>query len=57
MKYLFVIYTDSEYKKHLDYFKSQKFYKEILDDSIQEAADAMDSLLQNGLDEKKNRFI
>ena len=33
MKYLFVIYTDSEYKKHLDYFKSQKFYKEIIADS------------------------
>ena len=33
MKYLFVIYTDSKYRKHLDYFKSQKFYKEILEDS------------------------
>ena len=33
MKYLFVIYTDSEYKKYLDHFKSQKFYKEICNDS------------------------
>jgi hypothetical protein len=33
MKYLFVIYTDLEYKKHLDYFKSQEFYKEICNDS------------------------
>ena len=33
MKYLFVIYTDLEYKKHLDHFKSQEFYKEICNDS------------------------
>ncbi len=32
MKYLFVIYTDSEYKKHLDHFKSQEFYSQICDD-------------------------
>ena len=32
MKYLFVIYTDSEYKKHLDHFKSQEFYNQICDD-------------------------
>jgi len=31
MKYLFVIYTDSQYKEHLDYFKKQEFYKEISD--------------------------
>jgi len=33
MKYLFVIYTDSKYKQHLDYFKSQKFYRDISSDS------------------------
>ena len=33
MKYLFVIYTDSEYKKHLDHFKSQEFYRQICNDS------------------------
>ena len=33
MKYLFVIYTDSEYKEHLDHFKSQEFYTEICNDS------------------------
>ena len=32
MKYLFVIYTDIEYKKHLDYFKKHKFYQQICDD-------------------------
>jgi len=32
MKYLFCIYTDLEYKKHLDHFKSQEFYKQICDD-------------------------
>ena len=31
MKYLFVIYTDLQYKEHLDYFKKQEFYKEISD--------------------------
>ena len=31
MKYLFVIYTDSQYKEHLEYFKKQEFYKEISD--------------------------
>ena len=36
--------------------KSKKEEKEILDESIQEAANAMDSLLQNGLDETMNRF-
>ena len=29
MKYLFVIYTDLEYKKHLDNFKTQEFYKQL----------------------------
>jgi len=29
MKYLFVIYTDKKYKKHLDNFKSQVFYNQI----------------------------
>ena len=29
MKYLFVIYTDKKYKKHLDNFKSQVFYRQI----------------------------
>ena len=33
MKYLFVIYTDIEYKQHLDNFKTQEFYKQICDDS------------------------
>ena len=32
MKYLFVIYTDSEYKEHLQNFKTQGFYKRICDD-------------------------
>ena len=32
MKYLFCIYTDIEYKKHLDYFKKQRFYEQICDD-------------------------
>ena len=32
MKYLFVIYTDIEYKQHLDNFKTQEFYKQICDD-------------------------
>ncbi len=32
MKYLFVIYTDIEYKEHLDHFKSQEFYEEICED-------------------------
>ena len=32
MKYLFVIYTDIEYKQHLDHFKSQEFYRQICDD-------------------------
>ena len=32
MKYLFVIYTDSEYEHHLDHFKKQEFYKQICDD-------------------------
>ena len=32
MKYLFVIYTDSEYKEHLQNFKTQEFYKRICDD-------------------------
>ena len=36
--------------------KPKKEEKEILDESIQEAANAMDSLLQNGLDETMNRF-
>jgi len=29
MKFLFVIYTDKKYKKHLDNFKSQVFYNQI----------------------------
>jgi hypothetical protein len=29
MKFLFVIYTDSKYKKHLDNFKTQEFYKQL----------------------------
>ena len=33
MKYLFVIYTDIEYKQHLDHFKSQEFYRQICNDS------------------------
>lgn len=33
MKYLFVIYTDSEYKQHLNHFKTQKFYEQICEDS------------------------
>jgi hypothetical protein len=33
MKYLFVIYTDIEYKYHLDNFKSQEFYRQICNDS------------------------
>jgi len=32
MKYLFCIYTDIEYKKHLDYFKKQRFYKQLCND-------------------------
>ena len=36
--------------------KPKKEEKEILDESIQEAVNAMDSLLQNGLDETMNRF-
>ena len=32
MKYLFCIYTDIEYKKHLGYFKKQRFYEQICDD-------------------------
>ena len=32
MKYLFVIYTDIEYKQHLDNFKTQEFYRKICDD-------------------------
>ena len=36
--------------------KPKKEEKEILDQSIHESADAMDSLLQNGLDETMNRF-
>tara|TARA_Y100000310_G_scaffold28615_1_gene27222 strand:+ start:137 stop:784 length:648 start_codon:yes stop_codon:yes gene_type:complete len=32
MKYLFVIYTDLEYKEHLDHFKTQEFYRQICDD-------------------------
>ena len=32
MKYLFCIYTDIEYKKHLDYFKKQRFYEQICND-------------------------
>ena len=33
MKYLFCIYTDNEYKEHLGYFKKQKLYKQICNDS------------------------
>ena len=29
MKYLFVIYTDSEYEHHLDHFKKQEFYRQL----------------------------
>ena len=36
--------------------KPKKDEKEVLDQSIYEAADAMDSLLQNGLDETMNQF-
>ena len=36
--------------------KPKKAEKEILDQSIHQAADVMDSLLQNGLDETMNRF-
>jgi hypothetical protein len=32
MKYLFVIYTDIEYKQHLGYFKKQRFYEQICED-------------------------
>ena len=32
MKYLFCIYTDIEYKKHLGYFKKQRFYEQICGD-------------------------
>ena len=32
MKYLFCIYTDIEYKKHLGYFKKQRFYEQICND-------------------------
>ena len=32
MKYLFVIYTDIEYKQHLGYFKKQRFYEQICND-------------------------
>ena len=32
MKYLFVIYTDSEYQKYLEQFKKEKFYKQICND-------------------------
>jgi|TARA_B100000287_G_C20317847_1_gene656534 hypothetical protein len=32
MKYLFVIYSDIEYKEHLDNFKTQEFYRQICDD-------------------------
>ena len=32
MKYLFVIYTDLEYKEHLDNFKTQEFYRQICED-------------------------
>ena len=33
MKYLFVIYTDIEYRQHLDHFKTQGFYQQICDDT------------------------
>jgi len=33
MKYLFVIYTDIEYKQHLDNFKTEEFYRQICNDS------------------------
>ena len=36
--------------------KPNKAEKELLDQSVYEAADVMDSLLQNGLDETMNRF-
>ena len=36
--------------------KPNKAEKEVLDQSVYEAADVMDSLLQNGLDETMNRF-
>ena len=36
--------------------KPKKDEKEVLDQSVYEAADAMDSLLQNGLDETMNQF-
>ena len=36
--------------------KPKKAEKEVLDQSVYEAADVMDSLLQNGLDETMNRF-
>ena len=32
MKYLFVIYTDIEYKEHLDHFKTHEFYRQICND-------------------------
>ena len=32
MKYLFVIYTDKEYKKHLENFKCKDFYIKICND-------------------------
>ena len=36
--------------------KPKKAEKEILDQSIHQATDVMDSLLKNGLDETMNRF-
>ena len=36
--------------------KPKKAEKEVLDQSVYEAADVMDSLLQKGLDETMNRF-
>ena len=36
--------------------KPKKDEKEVLDQSVYDAADAMDSLLQNGLDETMNQF-
>ena len=36
--------------------KPKKAEKGVLDQSVYEAADVMDSLLQNGLDETMNRF-
>ena len=36
--------------------KPKKAEKEVLDQSVYKAADVMDSLLQNGLDETMNRF-